>query len=57
MSVGFVPMPSPSAVTSLEVSFSEEERVPFLEEACATLIAGEPAASSFLASVVEGGTL
>ena len=57
LTVGFVPMPSPNGVMSLDVSSSEKERVPFLEQACATLVANEPAASSPLALAVEGGTL
>ena len=57
LSIGFVHMPSPNGVMLLDVSSSEEERVPFLEQACAILVAGDPATSFPLASAVEGGTL
>ena len=57
MSVVFVPISSPIGVMLLDVSSSEEERVPFLEQASATLLTSEVAVSSPLALAVEGGTL
>ena len=57
LSVGFVPTPSPNGVTLFGISSSKEKRVPFLEQACALLVAGDPAALSPLPSAIKGGTL